>query len=90
MLKKHFGDFACLNPVDRVMTESEWRAFKVGETSFYYGVFYNTKRKAWYSSVSVDKKRVMKEFATENEAALAYNFYVIYYNLDLKLNNIHI
>lgn len=44
------------------------------KTSIYRGVHFNTQNRKWFASIRVDGlQRFLGQYATENEAALAYN-----------------
>ena len=89
-----FGEYSVFNDVT-YMDKEEWEQYKnnYNKTSKYRGVSLNKNGKFW-RVVAQDKNRKVTyvgTYKTEDEAALAYNTYIItefgYENIQSKLNN---
>lgn len=66
------------------------RGKTLGKTSKYHGVSFRNDSKKWRSIVKHNGKNVnLGDCATEKEAALKRDAYVLRNNIDLPLNNIH-
>jgi predicted nucleic acid-binding Zn-ribbon protein len=85
---EYFGEFARLNNVP-YMDKEEWEKYRItlkdeNSSSSYSGVFWTKDKKKWKSCLTVH----IGYFETEEEAALAYNDYIIKNKLNRRLNDV--
>lgn len=75
--------------VDRSVNCINRRIDFKNNTSGYRGVSYNKNKKKWTARLSVNKSRIeIGLFETAEEAAIAYNDYIVANNLNYPLNQI--
>lgn len=85
--KRNFSDEE-LNKL-LITNNISYREKNINKTSNYYGVSFNNKSKRWNSQVWVDgKTKHIGSFNNEEDAAIAYNKFIIDNNLDLSLNDV--
>lgn len=62
----------------------------INKTSNFYGVSFNNKSQRWNSQIWIDgKPKHIGSFSDEEDAAIAYNKFIISNKLDFNLNNVN-
>lgn len=85
---KYHGEFACLNDLSILPAEQDPPIQpKRGTASPYFGIYKDKRRNHWIASTQINYRYIhIGSFATDLEAAQAYDAYVKEYGLKRKLN----
>lgn len=86
--KEKYGEFAITIPCKSMLPE-EWAQYQstIGSTSRYTGVCKPKGRTRWRAQTTIEQRTItIGHFAHEEDAALAYNAFVLEHNLDRPLN----
>ena len=68
----------------------DYKIKSIDRTSKYIGVSFNNKSKRWNAQIWIKKPIHIGSYMNEDDAAIAYNRYVLDNNLNLDLNNIEL
>ena len=87
--KRNFND----DELNRLLVTNNisYREKNINKTSDFYGVSFNNNSKRWNSQCWINgKPRHIGSFSSEENAAIAYNKYIIDNKLDFNLNNVDV
>lgn len=87
--KRNFNDEDLNNLL--TINKISYKEKNIDKTSSFYGVSFNNKSKKWNSQIWIDgKPKYIGSFNTEEDAAVAYNIFIINNKLDYTLNDVDI